>query len=150
MKTAATYYKTHLQSAGWSSLEYLPNDYLKAFETAVAAIAADARADALAEKPAADADEERAKREYERFCEIHGKHIGQNCRDLWTAEFKAALAEYAATFPPRPMRTPGQRLFESEVAAGHFVATRLWSEQLDHVQESFETRAAALGIQSAE
>jgi hypothetical protein len=152
MKTANGYWNKFLGNHLLPPNHYTPGCW-QAIEDMVAAIADDARADALAEKPPApDADEERAKGHYGRWCDIHPKG---NCfpawgvmsiedRDTWRLFIKEL------DIPPRPVRSPGQRLFESEKAAGCCPFPCKWDELTTLVQEHFATRATALGIQPKE
>lgn len=153
MKAAEEYWDEHMKNTacpfrGCSDLRQSDIREL------IAAIAADARADALAEaKAVTDPDEERAKAEWKRF-EDSWHAIGLTCSPpSEDAYVYKAFAHYVKTLPPRPMRSPGQRFFEAvrKLGIGSFTDTyKRLLEEWPNKAESFESAAEELGIQSKE
>ena len=155
MKTAEEYWKKYAEAVGFGGYhDFLCVADRAAISAMVVAIAADARAEALAEKPKEpDADEERAKREHDRFQsflpESYRMEFEAHC-DETIAAWKA----YAATLPEHPKRSPGQVLFDAEKANGLWVGIEWDGESRDSLndmtRQKLERIAAALSIQPAE
>ena len=144
MKTAEEYFDEYMHPVGWLTFANINgNQKRRAVTQMVSAIAADARADALAEKSVApDADEERAKREYERFRNGHTvypewKLVGPTLQEVWR--------DYVKTLPPRPVRSPGQRLADA-LREVDFMSGKL----SECAEAKFERAATALGIKPQE
>lgn len=145
----------------WKQLRYMMGDALHVwlyydandrggFAKFLAMVEADARADALAEKSVApDADEERAKREYERFQSFFpsSRKVAFQERE---AEARAAWIAYVKTLPPRPMRSPGQVLWDSQRAVGMFGNFHSYAELHENTKAMQEAAATALGIKPQE
>jgi hypothetical protein len=118
-------------------------EWQEAFERLVERV----RADALAEKPAApDADEERAKREWDIYANL-GDIKSVSWEYVSPTQQKAWIA-YAKTLPPRPVRSPGQVLWESLVESG--AEQGQWKHLMLLHQNQIESAATALGIQPQE
>ena len=124
---------------GWERLDETEHAGFGKFLAAI-------RADALAEKPKEpDADEERAKREYERF------RAGSRELKEW-GELQKLTKEhwkkFVSTLPERHKRSTGQVMTDELWKRG--VVCRGWRE-LDTAEQSIRDGAAtALGIQPQE
>ena len=154
MKTAEEYWKKYAEAVGFGGYhDFLCVADRAAISAMVVAIAADARADALAEKPKEpDADEERAKREWDIYANlgdvksVSWEYVSPTQQKAWTA--------YVKTLPERPKRSPGQVLFDAEKANGLWVGIEWDGESRDSLndmtRQKLERIAAALSIQPAE
>lgn len=152
MKTAEEYWDEHMAPSGLAPYGGLSYSYRRqAADAMVAAI----RADALAEKPAApDADEERAKREWDRM-------RGGDSRifypyDACNQAEQAAIRTLFAALPPRPMRSPGQVLRSQineelkRLGCPTLVNCFVSGMDLAKFDAAIVAAATALGIQSKE
>lgn len=144
MKTAEEYWDGLLASKTvFGYFRSLNPTIRQAILDMVAAIAADARAEAASP----DAEEER---EFQRFKEFCKQEMGA-CAPSMLAGYpglKNVVEKYAATFPPRPMRSPGQRLWESLVDAG--AEQGPWDLVPQFIKNQMEAAATALGIEHKE
>lgn len=147
MKTAEEYWDEHMAPSGLA--HYGGLSYSHRRQAADAMVAAN-RSDALADKSVApDADEERAKREHDRFQsflpESYRMEFEAHC-DETIAAWKA----YSKTLPPRPVRSPGERL--------HDAYEEIWDSTLQgqfdglnpERKERYERAATSLGIKPQE
>lgn len=146
MKTAEEYWDQHMKNTacpfrGCSDLRQ------SEIRELVAAIAADARADALAEAKV-DPDDTHEAREWKRFQAIH--------RELWKSEignntvFHRSFAEYVKTLPPRPMRSPEQQVFEAARSQGWFAECSQFSDCSERTLSECRAVATDLGVQPKE
>ncbi len=156
MKTAEFYWNSYLRTPTdghttcFATYRGLDSSLHKHVEAMVAAI----RADALAEKSVAtDADEERAKREYERLTTLHPEPESILDWDHASRGWKVAWRAYVKTLPPRPVRSPEERLFSTLQKLGHLRAYESWdhySRGNPHSSLLLIAEATALGIKPQE
>lgn len=146
MKTAEEYYEQLRKDADmfmkWNTKS---KAYKAGFESLVAAV----RADALAEKPKEPDAVPTKKPEWDRFHKLFMEMTPGGIN--YSSTLPKVVEAYAATFPPRPKRSPGQRLFESERDSNsHWGKRETFHGLSEMTQAQFETRAKELSIQPAE
>lgn len=152
MKTAEEYWNSITIVGGFARWPKLACGFAHAFSRLVDEI----RADALAEKPATpDADEERAKREYERLQSLIPDAFLRQDYESRNPASKAGWKAYVKTLPPRPMRSPGEQLRDLLVkniphdeVRGLFLD--VYADETPELRAGMDAAANALGIEPQE